>query len=135
MALTTPPHLESRAIPLLPLCAFMAGYMLNFTFTSTILVTCNPLLKFNIHPVLGSWHNWKVGYIANVSEEHAVFIFALTHCQKYQNRCVLNHESPLKLKTTYISMHYFEQIHRICDQRWPKQWSDRLYVGLEFLPY
>jgi len=41
---------------------------MNFTFTFTILVTCNPSLKFNIHPVLGSWHHPEVNYIVNVSK-------------------------------------------------------------------
>jgi len=67
MALTTHPHLENRAIPLLPPCLFMTGYRMNFTFTFTILVTCNPSLIFNIHLLLGSWHHPEVNYIVNVS--------------------------------------------------------------------
>jgi hypothetical protein len=61
-----PPHLENRAIHLLPLCAFMAGCRMNFTFV--ILVTSNQSLKFNIHPILCIWHNPEVNCIVNVSE-------------------------------------------------------------------
>ena len=44
MALTTHPHLvlmlKSRAVPLLPLCAFMAGYRFNFVFANDQCVSC-----------------------------------------------------------------------------------------------
>jgi hypothetical protein len=56
----------------------MAGYGMNFTFTFAILGACNPALKFNIHPVLGSWLHPEINYTVNVSEQHAASIFQLT---------------------------------------------------------